>query len=131
MVKSLDGFVTIFKSKERTLKHKYRQQLISFLLALFMVLGTITPLFAENDGITVLPPRMADKTEESEDNIVILNGDREEKEETKDFPIILNNNREESNVEKKETEKDTPVILENRDDNNVTILPPITNKEKK
>lgn len=43
-----------------------RRQLISFLLALFMVLGTITPLFAENDSVTVLPPRMADKTEEPE-----------------------------------------------------------------
>lgn len=40
-----------------------KRQLISFLLALFMVLGTITPLFAENDSVTVLPPRMADKTE--------------------------------------------------------------------
>lgn len=107
-----------------------RRQLISFLLALFMVLGTITPLFAENDSVTVLPPRMADKTEEPEDNIVILNGDREEKEETKDSPIILENNRDESNVEEKEADKDAPVILENRDDNNVTILPPITNEEK-
>lgn len=94
-----------------------RRQLISFLLALFMVLGTITPLFAENDSVTVLPPRMADKTEEPEDNIVILNGGREEKEETKDSPIILENNRDESNVEGKEVEKNEPLILENRDNN--------------
>ena len=107
-----------------------RQQLISFLLALFMVLGTITPLFAENDGVTVLPPRMADETKEPEDNIVIMNGDREEKEETKDFPIILNNNRDESKVEDVETDKNAPTILENRDDNNVTILPPIKSEEK-
>lgn len=107
-----------------------RRQLISFLLALFMVLGTITPLFAENDGITVLPPRMADETKEPEDNIVIMNGDREEKEETKDFPIILNNNRDESKVEDVETDKNAPTILENRDDNNVTILPPIKSEEK-
>lgn len=107
-----------------------RRQLISFLLALFMVLGTITPLFAENDGITVLPPRMADETKEPEDNIVIMNGDREEKNDTSDSPIILNNSRNESKVEDVETDKNAPTILENRDDNNVTILPPIKSEEK-
>lgn len=107
-----------------------KRQFISFLLALFMVISTITPLFAENDGVTVLPPRMADETKEPEDNIVIMNGDREEKKETKDSSILLNNNRDESSVEEKETKKDAPVILENRNDNNVTILPPIKNEEK-
>ena len=106
------------------------RKFLSLLLALFMVLSTFTPLFAENDSVTVLPPRMADETKEPEDNIVVMNGDREEKEETKDSPIILENNRDESNVEEKEAEKDAPLILENRDDNNVTILPPITNEEK-
>lgn len=106
-----------------------RRQLISFLLALFMVLGTITPLFAENDSVTVLPPRIADE-EEPNDNIVIMNGDREEKEETSDSPIILNNNRDESNVEDVKADKNAPTILENRDDNNVTILPPIKNEDK-
>ena len=107
-----------------------KRQFISFLLALFMVISTITPLFAENDGVTVLPPRMADETKEPEDNIVIMNGDREEKEETKDSPIILNNNKDESKVEDVETDKNAPKILENRDNNNVTILPPIKNEEK-
>lgn len=107
-----------------------KRQFISFLLALFMVISTITPLFAENDGVTVLPPRMADNVKEPEDNIVIMNDDREEKEETKDFPIILNNNRDESKVKDVEADKNAPTILENRDDNNVTILPPIKSEEK-
>lgn len=112
-----------------------RQQLISFLLALFMVLGTITPLFAENDSVTVLPPRMGDKTESETkpDNIVILNNDKEykeNKEEKLDSSTILENNKEDNKEESKTVKDNSPVILKNRDDNNVTILPPITNREE-
>ena len=121
-----------------------RRQLISFLLALFMVLGTITPLFAENDSVTVLPPRMADKTESETEpnNIVILNNDKEDKdlnndkedkenkEEKLDSSTILENNKEDNKEESKTVKDNSPVILKNRDDNNVTILPPITNREE-
>lgn len=112
-----------------------RRQLISFLLALFMVLGTITPLFAENDSVTVLPPRMADKTESETEpnNIVILNNDKEDKENKKeklDSSTILENNKEDNKEESKTVKDNSPVILKNRDDNNVTILPPITNREE-
>ena len=56
------------------------RKFLSFLLAIFMVLSTFTPLFAENDSVTVLPPRMTE--EEEPQNIVIIEDDKD------NIPII-------------------------------------------
>lgn len=110
-----------------------KRQFLSLLLAVFMVFSTITPLFAEGDSVTVLPPRMAEETEEP-DNIVIM-------EDNKNIIPIIGESEEggkkieetkEISEESDEKEDNSPKILENReegDNNNIVILPPIRNKE--
>ena len=103
------------------------RKFLSLLLALFMVLGTVTPMFAENDSITVLPPRMAKK--EEPDNIVIMKGDKDT------IPTLEESGEggkkiEETLEEPEIKEDNSPVILENREENNnIVILPPIKNEE--
>lgn len=105
------------------------RKFLSLLLALFMVLGTVTPMFAENDSITVLPPRMAEK--EEPDNIVIMEGDKDT------IPTLEESGEggkkiEETLEEPEIKEDNSPVILENREENNnIVILPPIKNEENK
>lgn len=106
------------------------RKFLSFLLAIFMVLSTVIPLFAENDSVTVLPPRMAE--EEEPQNIVIIEDDKD------NIPIFDKSEEGgkeiEETPEESEIEKDnSPVILENReegDKKNVVILPPIRNEEE-
>ena len=103
------------------------RKFLSLLLALFMVLGTVTPMFAENDSVTVLPPRMAEK--EEPDNIVIMEGDKDT------IPTLEESGEggkkiEETLEEPEIKEDNSPVILENREENNnIVILPPIKNEE--
>ena len=103
------------------------RKFLSLLLALFMVFSTITPLFAENDSVTVLPPRMAEK--EEPDNIVIMEGDKDT------IPTLEESGEggkkiEETLEELEIKEDNSPVILENREENNnIVILPPIKNEE--
>lgn len=106
------------------------RKFLSLLLALFMVLVTVTPLFAENDSVTVLPPRKADEAKEP-DNIVVIEDDKER------FPIIDESEEggkkiEETPEEPEIKEDNSPIILENREENNnIVILPPIRNEENK
>ena len=105
------------------------RKFLSLLLALFMVFGTFIPSFAENDSVTVLPPRMAEK--EEPDNIVVI------EDNGKSIPIVDESKSEEGGKKIEETleepeikEDNSPVILENREENNnIVILPPIKNEE--
>ena len=105
------------------------RKFLSFLLAIFMFFSTITPLFAENDSVTVLPPRMAEKEEPQ--NVVIMENDKDT------IPIIDKSEEggkkiEETPEEPEIKEDNSPVILENREENNnIVILPPIKNEENK
>ena len=103
------------------------RKFLSLLLALFMVFGTFIPSFAENDSVTVLPPRMAEKDKEP-DNIVIM-------EDEKDTIPILNESeeggtKEEELPNEQDVKDNAPLILEDRKEDNIVILPPIRNEKE-